>query len=79
MPLRNVIILIGCQLISATGAIIMVTLGGIIGMVWMLRALSGKAPKEIKTMGHVWDEDGTLVASFAQESLIRSIPEQQRG
>jgi MFS family permease len=31
MPLRNVIILIGCQLISATGAIIMVTLGGIIG------------------------------------------------
>ena len=31
MPLRNLIILIACQLISATGAIIMVTLGGIIG------------------------------------------------
>jgi MFS family permease len=31
MPLRNLIILTGCQLISATGAIIMVTLGGIIG------------------------------------------------
>jgi MFS family permease len=31
MPLRNIIILISCQLISATGAIIMVTLGGIIG------------------------------------------------
>ena len=31
MPLRNILILIGCQLISATGAIIMVTLGGIIG------------------------------------------------
>ncbi|MGI9263267.1 MAG: MFS transporter, partial [Woeseiaceae bacterium] len=31
MPLRNIIILTGCQLISATGAIIMVTLGGIIG------------------------------------------------
>jgi MFS family permease len=31
MPLRNIIILTACQLISATGAIIMVTLGGIIG------------------------------------------------
>lgn len=31
MQLRNIIILTGCQLISATGAIIMVTLGGIIG------------------------------------------------
>jgi cytochrome c oxidase cbb3-type subunit 3 len=37
--------------------IIILTLGGIIGMVWMLRALSGKPPKEVKTMGHVWDED----------------------
>ena len=31
MPLRNIAILFSCQLISATGAIIMVTLGGIIG------------------------------------------------
>lgn len=31
MPLRNLITLICCQLISATGAIVMVTLGGIIG------------------------------------------------
>ena len=31
MPIRNIIILTGCQMISATGAIIMVTLGGIIG------------------------------------------------
>jgi MFS family permease len=31
MPLRNIITLTACQLISATGAIIMVTLGGIIG------------------------------------------------
>ena len=31
MPFRNIIILTTCQLISATGAIIMVTLGGIIG------------------------------------------------
>jgi len=31
MPKRNIMILTGCQLISATGAIIMVTLGGIIG------------------------------------------------
>jgi MFS family permease len=31
MPFRNIIILTSCQLISATGAIIMVTLGGIIG------------------------------------------------
>ena len=31
MPKRNILILTGCQLISATGAIIMVTLGGIIG------------------------------------------------
>lgn len=31
MPLRNLVILTSCQLISATGAIIMVTLGGIIG------------------------------------------------
>ena len=31
MPNRNILILTGCQLISATGAIIMVTLGGIIG------------------------------------------------
>ena len=31
MPLRNILILTSCQLISATGAIIMVTLGGIIG------------------------------------------------
>jgi MFS family permease len=31
MPIRNISILILCQLISATGAIIMVTLGGIIG------------------------------------------------
>lgn len=31
MPLKNIIILTCCQLISATGAIIMVTLGGIIG------------------------------------------------
>jgi MFS family permease len=31
MHLRNIIILTSCQLISATGAIIMVTLGGIIG------------------------------------------------
>lgn len=31
MPLRNIIILTSCQLISATGAITMVTLGGIIG------------------------------------------------
>lgn len=31
MPLRNILLLLFCQLISATGAIIMVTLGGIIG------------------------------------------------
>lgn len=31
MPLRNILILLACQLISATGAFIMVTLGGIIG------------------------------------------------
>ncbi len=31
MKFRNLLILTGCQLISATGAIIMVTLGGIIG------------------------------------------------
>ena len=31
MPLRNILTLAACQLISATGAIIMVTLGGIIG------------------------------------------------
>jgi MFS family permease len=31
MPLRNILTLTACQLISATGAIIMVTLGGIIG------------------------------------------------
>ncbi|MDP7041967.1 MAG: MFS transporter [Gammaproteobacteria bacterium] len=31
MPLRNILILISCQLISATGAFIMVALGGIIG------------------------------------------------
>jgi len=31
MPLKNIIVLTCCQLISATGAIIMVTLGGIIG------------------------------------------------
>ena len=31
VPLRNIIILLVCQLISATGAIVMVTLGGIIG------------------------------------------------
>lgn len=31
MPKRNILILTACQLISATGAIIMVTLGGIIG------------------------------------------------
>lgn len=31
MPLRNILILLFCQLISATGAIVMVTLGGIIG------------------------------------------------
>lgn len=31
MPLRNLIVLIVCQLISATGAIVMITLGGIIG------------------------------------------------
>jgi MFS family permease len=31
MQVRNIAILFGCQLISATGAIIMVTLGGIIG------------------------------------------------
>ena len=31
MPRRNILILTACQLISATGAIIMVTLGGIIG------------------------------------------------
>ena len=31
MPLRNIVILLVCQLISATGAIILVTLGGIIG------------------------------------------------
>jgi MFS family permease len=31
MPIRNLSILITCQMISATGAIIMVTLGGIIG------------------------------------------------
>jgi MFS family permease len=31
MPLRNIYVLTACQLISATGAIIMVTLGGIIG------------------------------------------------
>ncbi len=31
MPVRNILILTICQLISATGAIIMVTLGGIIG------------------------------------------------
>ena len=31
MPLRNILILTFCQLISATGAIVMVTLGGIIG------------------------------------------------
>ncbi len=31
MPLRNLLILLVCQLISATGAIVLVTLGGIIG------------------------------------------------
>ena len=31
MPLRNIAILLVCQLISATGAIVIVTLGGIIG------------------------------------------------
>jgi MFS family permease len=31
MAIRNIITLTGCQLISATGAIVMVTLGGIIG------------------------------------------------
>jgi len=31
MPIRNILILTVCQLISATGAIVMVTLGGIIG------------------------------------------------
>ena len=31
MPLRNILVLLVCQLISATGAIILVTLGGIIG------------------------------------------------
>jgi len=31
MPLRNIVILTSCQLISATGAIVFVTLGGIIG------------------------------------------------
>ena len=31
MPLRNISILLVCQLISATGAIVLVTLGGIIG------------------------------------------------
>lgn len=31
MPIRNILILTACQLISATGAIVMVTLGGIIG------------------------------------------------
>ena len=27
--------------------------------------------------GHVWDGDGRLVASFAQESMIRPLPEQE--
>ncbi len=31
MPLRNILILLVCQMISATGAIVLVTLGGIIG------------------------------------------------
>ena len=31
MPLRNILILLVCQLISATGAIVLITLGGIIG------------------------------------------------
>jgi predicted MFS family arabinose efflux permease len=31
MPFRNILILLVCQLISATGAIVLVTLGGIIG------------------------------------------------
>ena len=31
MHARNLIILVACQLISATGSIVMVTLGGIIG------------------------------------------------
>jgi predicted MFS family arabinose efflux permease len=31
MPIRNIVILLTCQLISATGAIVIVTLGGIIG------------------------------------------------
>ena len=31
MPLRNILILLTCQLIAATGAIVLVTLGGIIG------------------------------------------------
>lgn len=31
MPIRNIIILTSCQLISASGAIVMVTLGGVIG------------------------------------------------
>jgi MFS family permease len=31
MPLRNILVLLVCQLISATGAIVLVTLGGIIG------------------------------------------------
>ena len=31
MPIRNIVILLVCQLISATGAIVIVTLGGIIG------------------------------------------------
>jgi len=31
MPLRNILVLLVCQLISATGAIVVVTLGGIIG------------------------------------------------
>lgn len=31
MPIRNIVILLVCQMISATGAIVIVTLGGIIG------------------------------------------------
>ena len=31
MPIRNILILTVCQLISATGAIVIITLGGIIG------------------------------------------------
>jgi len=37
--------------------IIVLSGGGIVGLVLMLRAMSGRPSGEVKTMGHIWDED----------------------